>query len=241
MVSHQHLFMYLLAAKSLLRFGGRLAVAVHDDGTLDAGDRRTLQRHLPGARIIDAARADREVHRRLAGHPACQAYRARRRTGKQLFDFTLLARAPRIISMDSDVLFFRQPRQMFHWMEGGSPELLAFYEPTPGTQRDLLQQLELQDCFRPMGLAIFCFHADLLDLDLLERVLPAIRAHDWWTTQNLYPVLVHHAAGRRPLALLDPADYQDPSRFADSGPVARHYWTSRGVGLTYLRDMVRSG
>jgi hypothetical protein len=239
MVPHRHVHLYLLALKSFLRFHGGVAVVAHDDGTLEDRDRALLHEHVEGIRIVGAAEADGRVRELLRAHPSCRRYREEVLTGKQLFDFFLLAEHSRVISIDSDVLFLRRPDQVVAWIEEERRESLCFVEPTPGTLSRFLAETGQISHHVPMGLALVCLHRELLDLELLERLIPRIRTYDWWTTQNIYPVLIHSAAARHGIAFLDAATYQDPSRFRGDDPVFRHYWTTQGVSSTYASDARR--
>src|SRR3569833_2664748 len=55
---HDHVFMYITAIKSLLRFVSDLAVVVHDDGTLTEQDVSKLEHHIVGIKVIRRVEAD---------------------------------------------------------------------------------------------------------------------------------------------------------------------------------------
>src|ERR1017187_7503089 len=48
----KHLFMYITAVKSLLRFISDVAVVAHDDGSLTIKDIATIEHHIDGIRVI---------------------------------------------------------------------------------------------------------------------------------------------------------------------------------------------
>ena len=48
LTSHRHLFMYMTAIKSFLRYFNEIAVIVHDDGSLTKKDNVLLKHHIRG-------------------------------------------------------------------------------------------------------------------------------------------------------------------------------------------------
>lgn len=89
-------------------------LVIHDGGNLSAAIRSRLQTHFPDAWIVGAEEADRLVEAKLqlgrysatiAGRRACNLM-------KKALDFALLAAAPRVLFLDSDVLFFARPREL---------------------------------------------------------------------------------------------------------------------------------
>jgi hypothetical protein len=76
--------------------------------------------------------------------------------------------------------------------------------------------------------ALSCLYRDVQDLAFVEEVLGR-SAPDWFTAQNVYPLLFHRQAGTRsrPVRFFDQREYQSSGVFPD-GAVFRHYWTSTG-------------
>jgi hypothetical protein len=113
---------------SLVHFSGRRwPMVVHDDGTLPQKARQTFTRMFGNLRIVSRPDADREVEAQLTDHPRCLAYRRSHPLALKLFDCPLLAQAPRILLLDSDVLFFRRPEEVLAWVDRGEAE--SFFNP----------------------------------------------------------------------------------------------------------------
>src|ERR1700752_3681003 len=66
---HEHVFMYITAIKSLLRFAPDIAVVVHDDGSLTRKDIATIEQHILGIKLIRRGEADAIVGELLASYP----------------------------------------------------------------------------------------------------------------------------------------------------------------------------
>jgi hypothetical protein len=108
------------ALKSFYHFSGvRYPLHIHDGGLLDANVRALLE-HFPHAKFVSRADADREVEAALTRlrAPRSLEYRRRSALGLKLFDVFLLSHARTVLSIDSDILFFRRPDELIG-SEGG--------------------------------------------------------------------------------------------------------------------------
>ena len=82
---------------------------------------------------------------RLAGHPRCLEYRRSHALALKLFDCTALATTPRLILLDSDILFFQRPEEVLDWVQRGlsecyfNPDFQDAYCLTREEARDRLQ------------------------------------------------------------------------------------------------------
>lgn len=222
---HHHFRMYLTAIKSLLRYAGNLAVVVHDDGSLDAADEALLKAHLPGVTYVDRKRADEQMNGVLARYPHCRKLRERVVNSLELFDNLLLESAPRLINMNSDVLFLREPIELITWISGADPSILGVFEAEPAEQAAFLERHG--SAFPPhVTTALTCLYPDTVDLDFVERIL-SVTAPDWFTAQNVYPLLFERHSAKHAAQFLDERTYQASGVF-DQGAIFRHYWSSTG-------------
>jgi hypothetical protein len=120
-VPHRYLYAYLIAAKSLLRYHNDYAVFVHDDGSLTTGDKELIERHLPGAQIVDRQEAD-EHFRKTVDNSFLSKVRGSYTSYLKLFDTTLYNKSKRIIILDTDTLFLKRPEHIIDWsINGGKP------------------------------------------------------------------------------------------------------------------------
>jgi len=60
----------------------------------------------------------------------------------------------------------------------------------------------------------------------VEEILARAEA-DWFTAQNVYPLLYHHQGDRHQVRFFDKGHYQSSGVFPE-GALFRHYWTSTG-------------
>ena len=119
-VPHRYLYAYLVAIKSFLRFHADAAVYVHDDGSLLEADKELIRRHVPGAKVIDRAWADREFAERV-GDEFLIKVRKSYTSYLKLFDPTLVSTNQRILIVDTDVLFLHRPEAIIEWAQHGGP------------------------------------------------------------------------------------------------------------------------
>jgi hypothetical protein len=223
--SHHHLRMYLTAIKSFLRYHDDVRVVVHEDGSFDAADVALLTRHVAGVKLIERRLADAELSRRLARFPSCRRLRDRVVNSFELFDNMLLEPTPRVVNLNSDVLFLNEPSDVIAWMTGSDSTIAGVFEAEPAGQKALLEQRKSD--FPPhVTTALACFYPDTCDLEFVEGVL-AQTGVDWFTAQNVYPLLYERQAARHPARFFDEKAYQASGVFTE-GAVFRHYWTSTG-------------
>ena len=179
----------LVALKSLLRFaGGRLGVALSDDGSLTERDRAWVSRHIPGARWLHGVGNDPQIRRLLSGRPRLT----------RLYDdgdFPLaakvvhpmaLAHSRRIILLDPDTAFFGPPKQILTWLETPEPQLWYMHDHQdeamviPAAAEQVLEQMARHLTspgrtwavqHRLFNSGLLLFHPEALDLDAAEQFL----------------------------------------------------------------------
>jgi hypothetical protein len=120
-VPHRYLYAYLVAIKSFLQYHADVAVYAHDDGSLLEADKDLIRRHVPEARVIDRAWADREFAERV-GDEFLVKVRKSYTSYLKLFDPTLVSTNQRILIVDTDVLFLHRPEAVIEWAQRGGPE-----------------------------------------------------------------------------------------------------------------------
>lgn len=109
-------------AKSFNRFAHPpLPVVVHDDGTIRPSDAKRIGAHLPGARVVYRADADREVDALLARRrlERCRVLRRDLVFALKLFDVPFYAAGQPVLYTDSDVLFYSRPEAIFAALASG--------------------------------------------------------------------------------------------------------------------------
>ncbi|HEV2761677.1 MAG TPA: hypothetical protein VGV38_01685 [Pyrinomonadaceae bacterium] len=180
------------ALKSFYWVTGRdYALCVHDDGSLTPELRSVMQRHFPEARVVARDEADRKVLPLLAGHPRCLEFRRTNQLSPKVFDFMAYLESDRMLLLDSDILFFSEPRELLRRIEDPAYRLNAFnadvssaYTVEPRAVRERTG-VELGERINS-GLALV--HRDSMRLDWIEEFLglPGIIGHFWRIEQTLY-------------------------------------------------------
>ncbi|MAF79078.1 MAG: hypothetical protein CME60_13030 [Halobacteriovoraceae bacterium] len=83
---------------------------IHDGGLFES-HKRVLLYHFPQAHIIDKDEADQKVNLFFEQNnlPLSKAYRQSNIATVKLWDYFIMSKAQRIISIDSDIIFFQKP------------------------------------------------------------------------------------------------------------------------------------
>ncbi|HEU5119337.1 MAG TPA: hypothetical protein VFT74_22285 [Isosphaeraceae bacterium] len=213
------------AIKSFLHQAGVQYPVVFHDGGLLPGQDRELLRHFPDAQVISRADGDARMLALLEerGKPHCAEMRRTHVMARKLFDLHLLSTAETVITIDSDVLFFRRPTDLIR-PEGGWP--VNLYNGDAGHWYTMeLDDLEAKVGVRPpvflnAGLAVV--RRESIDLDRIEQWLsvPEMWQGDPWLLEQTLHALCSTVHG---IALL-PSTYlvsTEPGLPADL--ISKHY------------------
>jgi glycosyltransferase involved in cell wall biosynthesis len=210
--------------KSFYRASRRdYALCIHDDGTLKPEQMRELAWQFPAARIIPRAEADALVEPLLAAYPRCREFRRTNPLAPKIFDFAAFARSSRILLLDSDILFFREPAELLARIEDidyrlntVNGDVASAYTTTPEIARDRAGVQLIERFNSGLGL----IHRDSLPLDWLEEFLglPDIIGHFWRIEQTLF-ALCSSRWGVEPL----PPEYAVHLAGSVAGAPCRHY------------------
>jgi hypothetical protein len=202
---------------------------IHVQGDPTSRMLRRLREHFPNARVITQAEADAAVIPQLEqrGLKRLVTARAANHYMLKLTDFLLLGDAPNLITLDSDVLFFRNP--------------IAFLAPTDKHlfQRDPQSTYVIETAFgieiAPcINVGMMHFRRDSISLARCDEYLSAFPKLEGWLEQTLYAL---HASERKNVEYLSNEYLISLDRGADySKLVARHYagpsrplWHEEGI------------
>ncbi len=228
LTSHFHIYMYIASLKSLLTYYSDLAIIAHNgDDTLTDEDKALLHAQIPGIRIIEKEEGEKAVYAALSPHRRSLAYRKKIINSIELFDHILLAGTKKIITMNSDILFFAEPTELIRWIRDSSDRILYVHEELPVAQVDFLKQMG--SGFPPhVTIALACFPKAILDLPYIEDVLKKTKRSIWSTGQCIYPLLFDRFMKMNPAATsgtFDQETYAASGIFKDADRF-RHYWAS---------------
>jgi hypothetical protein len=210
--------------KSFYLFSGRhYSLAVHDDGSLSPSALSGLQSQFPSARVIRRSDADRDVFQSLDGYPLSRDFRRTNHLALKVFDFAHYLRAPRMLVLDSDVLFFGEPRSLVQRIDDPGYTRNSVNRDVASAytvDADLVRAqtgVALAERFNS-GLGLI--HRESMRLDWIEEflALPGIIGHFWRIEQTLYAL----CSSRFGLELL-PSEYDVDVAPGLSGQPCRHY------------------
>ena len=113
----------------------RWPLVLHEDGSLEQSQLDLFATLFSGLKIIRREEADRTMKERLADYPRCADYRNRMPHGLKSFDIPQLAKAPRFLLLDPDVMFFARPVEILDWVANSEDYSCwfnqDFQEPSP--------------------------------------------------------------------------------------------------------------
>jgi hypothetical protein len=163
---------------------------IHDGG-LTPRQTAQLRLHFPTAYLPSCseldARVEATLHERSLNR--CLAYRRKNVSVRKLFDFFLLSTAELVLTIDSDIVFFRRPAEL---LVGPGTFRNNLYNQDEDYWYSLsLDELESSFGVRPpsrinSGLALI--RRTSIDFDAVERWLshPKLFADSWVTEQTLH-------------------------------------------------------
>ncbi|NJN73114.1 MAG: hypothetical protein HC799_10075 [Limnothrix sp. RL_2_0] len=114
------------------------SLCIHDDGTFEDKDVELFEYHFPDARIIRRNFANTATSEKLQGFPLLSKWRSENPFALKAVDFATFSDCEKIVSLDSDILFFHNPDILIEridsvkyrlntlnkdWRYGYSPEL----------------------------------------------------------------------------------------------------------------------
>lgn len=181
------------ALKSFYRFAEvRYPLVLHVQGKVTARVPSRLRAHFPNARIIMQPSADREVERWLNEHGLLRLLTARRSSPfmMKLTDFPLLSESIHLLTLDTDLIFFRRPTELL----GASlePSLVSLFQRDVSSTYNISGERALSDLgvkLAPrVNTGIMLFPRESLDLTRCEDYLahPDVARPSGWIEQTLY-------------------------------------------------------
>lgn len=181
----------LWSLKSFYHFAGvDFPLFIHDGG-LAPGQAQQLLDHFPTARFVPIEEADEKVAARLrkANAPGCVQWRERNPVTRKLFDFYAMSNADYVVSIDSDIVFFRRPDLLLPGNDSPAGNRYnkdnAYYYSAP------LDALEASCGIRPLPLinsGLSLIRPPTIDFQAIERWLEneSLFADGWCFEQTLH-------------------------------------------------------
>jgi hypothetical protein len=163
---------------------------IHDGG-LKSVQVQQLKYHFPDATIITAEDADKSVLAELKSHNLtyCWDYRQQNIATRKLFDFYLLSNADFVITIDSDIVFFKKPQELVCSpneikKNKYNKDMMYYYSME-------LDEIELAFGIRPISLinsGLSLVKRDSINFEQINEWLkhPKLFANKWVTEQTLH-------------------------------------------------------
>ncbi len=222
-------------------------VVIHDDGTLNAQIGAQLKKIFKSIRIISRDEADTKMDRILQPFPFCHDYRNKHPLALKIFDMAHFCESERFIVLDSDVLFFKYPREIIDWVSKNASDCWFNEDAEEGSL------ITTDHAWADLGVALWprvnsglCLLTKAaIDLEFCERALgetSILKGHIWRVEQTLFAL----CASRHGKGGLLPKTYEvSLTKDASSDCIARHYVGAvrdhfYGEGLKRLRDVLLS-
>jgi hypothetical protein len=212
----------LWTLKTFYRFAqASIPLVIHVQGQPTSLMMKRLKQHFPDARLILQSEADPLVNRALQQRGLNRLIAARNANHYtlKLTDFLLLSEAPNLLTLDSDVLFFRRPEGFLN------PSVRHVFQRDPESTYVLSAEraraefgIELAPC---INVGMMHFRRDSISLERCDEYLAAFPKLDGWLEQTLYAL---HASEHGNVEYL-PEDYliSLAKELDYSNVVARHY------------------
>jgi hypothetical protein len=172
--------------------GADFPLVIHVSGPAERAVFDRLRGHFPDAAVVPQAEADRAVERRLAAGGFARLAAARRASPfmLKLTDFLLLAVGATVLGIDSDVLFFAQPRELLE--RAARPGRGYLFQRDPESTYNLAADEALREFgvrLAPrVNTGLLVYPRDLPDLAAFERFLahPGVARPTGFIEQTLY-------------------------------------------------------
>lgn len=144
--------MFLISMSSFFYFiGRRYPIYAIDDGSLTKSDKGLLNKFFD-IQVISTTDSTKNAKKQLSKkkYPHFYEYRFHQPNtfSKVKFDALLFCPFERVICIDSDVLFFRPPKRIIHWLEG--EEKKALYNVHNWKNVDDAQLPDMEHAFREL-------------------------------------------------------------------------------------------
>jgi hypothetical protein len=181
--------------KTFFYFSNRkYKLCFHDDGTLGPIECGALKHHFPDARLVLEEEALQKADEQLQDFPRCLEFRRTNHLSPKILDFFLFLASPKMLIIDSDVLFFCEPTALIASVEETEPGLAAMnrdiesvYTINAEAAREMLA-VTLDERINS-GLGVV--PKDYFNPQLLEKSLSidGIVGHFWRIEQTLLAIL----------------------------------------------------
>jgi lysophospholipase L1-like esterase len=211
----------------------------HDDGSITESQRKRIEKTLPGVHFVPRRMAEVRMSEVLKDFPKCSIHRSQHNFFLKLFDVHPFAASGKYMVMDSDVIFFRTPKEIISWAESDAAEI--FYNGdaqekycNPRTELEKSFEIPLWEKFNG-GLVLM--QSAAMNLHLAESLFEKFEDkahHPQFFEQTLY-CLMSSAWGHG--GALPPTYEINWGYLRSPGAVCRHYVGAFKHDLLYIEGV----
>jgi hypothetical protein len=196
---------------------------IHDGG-LNEKATKALLFHFPNAHIINKEYADKKVHQYFSENqmPRSKEYRQTNIATLKLFDFFILSSAKRIISIDSDIVFFQFPDELLKHDNNVNRYNRDFQFAYSLSLEEIKENFNI-DIISNVNSGLFNVSREIFNPQKLEEWLQneKLFSNKWVTEQTLHALLAHtHTSG---IAHLSSQYMVSTTRGIHEDAICKHY------------------
>jgi hypothetical protein len=219
--------MGICSAKSLnLASGKALPWVFHDDGSLGRKETKLLASHFPGCSVIPYHQSEAHASERFSDFPRILEYRKKKRLMLKLLDIGNYTKGDRIVFVDTDILFFKQPKELLEhcYRKKGA----AFFNRDPEDayifSRETIKACTGVNVLERVNSGLFVIEKSVLDYEKVERWLTQLPMNEPFIMhrieQTLFAMLASDSAfGVEHLSLVYDVDLKKDV----TNSVCKHY------------------
>jgi hypothetical protein len=212
-----------------------------DDGTLTPQTIARGYAALPRLRVVSREEGDALLSTSLAAYPACRRAVEEHPIFRRVFLLSEVMRGDRAISVDSDVLFFSDPKEILKWAAGPVAAARFMFDPITFyfPRRETLSDWRGKPILDHVNGGLVLFPSGWHDLALTEQLLAEFwdaPGRSWHIEQSILALQLSRLAGT-PLSEEHEVSFHPQRRrycvarhYVGSGPV-RDYFFTEGVAV----------
>ena len=225
----------------------------HEGGVLSPANRQLLKNHFPQSRLMTRSESTARVEPWLSENGLGLCLEARRRSMPMMkvLDFVMLSRAERLLGLDSDVLFFREPREITGGVKTNINHNLFNHEPDGtcayGVAPHAARERYGFEMVEGLNAGLFLLKRESLSLKMMEEFLqdPDIWANSWIIEQTLL-ALCHSrtGVGFLPRSYLVTGNYRPGLTDAAGNLLTAKHYSGGGRALLCeegMRQLIKQG
>jgi hypothetical protein len=219
----------------------------HDDGNLSESQAENVRRLLPGCRVISDAESNDVMRSALIEYPLAWQCRNLHPLCRKLFDVPHFAEGSHLLTIDTDILFFRKPERLLQWIERSDDATIFLKDVADSTLPSAISASQMlgREIVRSINTGIVAMPRAAVTLDDIEHCLSRTQIMEedpWFIEQSLYAML---ASVRGDVEFLGDEYYMPIVGMMPSNAVARHYMGKvrhlfYSEGLPVVAGMLRS-